>query len=94
MNGRKIILGLALGIAVAAGLGFFWLSGTRGDGLSLHGTVEIQEVRLSSKMGGRIKTVLVREGDLATPGQRLVELEAPELPVSWLLVIDSLKRPA
>jgi multidrug resistance efflux pump len=79
MNSRKIILSIGLGIAIAAGLGFYWLSGKRTDGLSLHGTVEIQEVRLSSKVGGRIKAVLVREGELVTPGRRLVELEAPEL---------------
>src|SRR5688572_23229550 len=79
MKRRKIIIGIGLGIAIAVGLGFAWPFVGREKGLTLHGTVEIQEVRLSSKVGGRVKAVLVREGDLAQPGQRLVELEAPEL---------------
>jgi multidrug resistance efflux pump len=84
---KKIISGLGLGVAIAAGLGCFWMFGTRTGGLSLHGTVEIQEVRLSSKVGGRVKAVLVREGDLVSPGQRLVELEAPELEAQRLQLI-------
>src|SRR5947207_556880 len=78
------MIGLGLSVAVAAGLGFCYLSENRGTGLSLHGTVEIQEVRLSSKIGGRIKAVLVQEGDLVKPNQPLVELEAPELEAQQL----------
>src|SRR5438105_1349446 len=79
MKRSKIFIGIGFGIAVAAALGFYWPFGTSRHGLSVHGTVEIQEVRLSSKIGGRIKAVLVREGDVVQPGQRLIELEAPEL---------------
>src|SRR5690348_2010946 len=47
--------------------------------LRLPGTVEIQEVRLSSKVGGRVARVAVTDGALVQPGQPLVYLEAPEL---------------
>src|SRR5262249_20982654 len=45
----------------------------------LQGTVEVQEVRLGSKIGGRVAEVLIREGKIAEPDQLLVRLEEPEL---------------
>ena len=47
--------------------------------LRLPGTVETQEVRLSSRVGGRVAKVLVKESQLVEPGQTIVELEMPEL---------------
>jgi HlyD family secretion protein len=47
--------------------------------LRLPGTVETQEVRLSSRVGGRVSKVLVRESQMVEPGQPIVELEMPEL---------------
>jgi HlyD family secretion protein len=47
--------------------------------LRLPGTVETQEVRLSSRVGGRVAKVLVKESDIVEPGQIIVELEMPEL---------------
>jgi multidrug resistance efflux pump len=60
-------------------LGFWCPFGGRERELRLPGVVEIQEVRLSSKVGGRVAKVAVAEGDLVEPGQPLVYLEAPEL---------------
>jgi HlyD family secretion protein len=45
----------------------------------LPGTVETQEVRLSSRVGGRVAKVLVSESAILEPGQPIVELEMPEL---------------
>jgi len=45
----------------------------------LPGVVETQEVRLGSKIGGRVAEVMVREGDMVSPGQLLVRFEAPEM---------------
>jgi HlyD family secretion protein len=45
----------------------------------LPGTVETQEVRLSSRVGGRVTKVLVNESQIVEPGQPIVELEMPEL---------------
>jgi HlyD family secretion protein len=47
--------------------------------LKVSGVVEIQEVRLGSKVGGRVADIRVREGDIAEPQQLLVVFEAPEL---------------
>jgi multidrug resistance efflux pump len=41
--------------------------------------VEVQEVRLGSKVGGRVVEVAIAEGDEVETGQVLVRFEAPEL---------------
>jgi multidrug resistance efflux pump len=65
--------------AVALALGFFWPFGRRPATLRLPGVVEIQEVRLGSKIGGRVEKVEILEGDLAEAGQPLVFFAVPEL---------------
>ncbi len=47
--------------------------------LTLHGVVEVQEVRLGSKVGGRVAEVLAREGERVRAGTPLVRLDLPEL---------------
>ncbi|MBL8794984.1 MAG: efflux RND transporter periplasmic adaptor subunit [Planctomycetia bacterium] len=79
MNGKIKLAALALVLSTLAASGFYWAWNTGDRPLQLPGTVETQEVRLSSRMGGRIKQVGVREGDLVQPGQVLVRLEMPEL---------------
>jgi multidrug resistance efflux pump len=64
--------------AVAVGLGFLWTR-ERSDSFKLPGVVEIQEVRLGSKVGGRVAAVRVMEGDVVEANQVLVEFEEPEL---------------
>jgi multidrug resistance efflux pump len=73
-----LILGVLLA-AVAAALGFFWPFSGRGEYLRLPGIVEIQEVRLGSKVGGRVEKIAVKEGQLVEPGDPLVYFEVPEL---------------
>src|SRR5262249_29727942 len=43
------------------------------------GVVEIQEVRLGSKVGGRVLEVKIAEGEMATEGQELLVFDVPEL---------------
>src|SRR5262245_1170660 len=68
-------------VLVAAGLslGFFWPFGNSKHGSRYFGIVEIQEVRLGSKVGGRVLEVRVKEGDPVAPGDELVHFETPEL---------------
>jgi HlyD family secretion protein len=73
-----VVLAVGLG-AVAVALGFFWPFLAPSQVLRLPGVVEIQEVRLSSKIGGRVHMVYIQEGDEVQPEQELVLLEAPEL---------------
>ena len=79
MSWKSMLAGVVLLAAVAATLGFFWPFGNGARVLRLPGLVEIQEVRLGSKIGGRVAEVLINEGDLVEAGQVLVRLEAPEL---------------
>lgn len=46
---------------------------------SVSGTIEVDEARVAPRIGGRIVHLFVQEGDALTPGQSIVELEAPEL---------------
>jgi multidrug resistance efflux pump len=79
MRKRKIILGIGLLASIAAALGCWWVLREPATELRFQGTVDIQEVRLGSKIGGRVAEVLIREGDLVQAGQVLVRFEEPEL---------------
>lgn len=78
---RKVSLAIvACLVVVGVGLGTFLWWQRQGNGqLRLPGVVEVQEVRLGSKIGGRVAEVTVSEGDLVEAGQILVRFECPEL---------------
>jgi len=44
------------------------------------GTVEARTISVGSRAGGRVLHVLVKEGDLVSPGQALIELEPGDFP--------------
>src|SRR5258707_7334658 len=71
LNRKRILIVVVLLGAVAVGLGFFWPFRQRGPSLQLPGVVEIQEIHLGSKIGGRVADVLVKEQDLVEPRQVL-----------------------
>jgi HlyD family secretion protein len=50
-----------------------------GEDSSVSGTIEVDEVHIAPRTGGRVLKLLAREGDDLKPGQVIVELEAPEL---------------
>jgi HlyD family secretion protein len=80
--GRWIASGLTLVAATVGGVWFWlWLLPGRQGATTLHlpGVVEVQEVRLGSKVGGRVHDVLVSEGSLVEAGTSLVTFEVPEL---------------
>lgn len=79
MNAKRVVIGAALLSAAALALGFYWLRQRPPSVLSLPGVVEIQEVRLGSKVGGRVERVETTEGVIAEPGQPLVYFAVPEL---------------
>jgi multidrug resistance efflux pump len=76
---KRIVAGIAVLAAVAAGVGFFWPFGREPEVMRLPGIVEIQEVRLGSKVGGRVEKVLVKEGEVVPAGKELVIFAEPEL---------------
>ena len=70
-----LVIILAL-IAVAAyAMGWF----RHDSGLQGSGTVEARDIRVGSKVGGRIDKVLVREGDFVQAGQVLITFDDKEL---------------
>lgn len=76
----KLVI-LVLVLAAIGGLtgAYFWQYPWSTRELALPGTVETQEVRLSSRVGGRVAKLFVDEGDLLEAGQPILELEYPEL---------------
>ncbi|MEX0727754.1 MAG: efflux RND transporter periplasmic adaptor subunit [Planctomycetaceae bacterium] len=72
---RAILLTL-LGLVLVGGLIY---SQTRPEPFKVSGLIEADEIRLGSRVGGRVKDVLVEEGDAVQPGQLLVELEPYDL---------------
>jgi HlyD family secretion protein len=81
-----LLLLVMLGTLVGLAAGLWAYLGRPSHELSLPGVVEIQVVRLCSKVGGRIQEVGAVEGDIVQPGQTLVSFEAPELKAQFLQV--------
>src|SRR5262249_61230901 len=79
MRWKSILLAAVMFTAAGLGVGFYWSLGYSAWFRRLPGVVEIQEVRLSSKVAGRVARVDVAEGDLVQAGQPLVYLDVPEL---------------
>jgi multidrug resistance efflux pump len=81
MNRKHILILLAAAGALAAtGLYAGWFH--RDTSLQGSGTVEARNIRVGSKIGGRIDKVLVREGESVQPGQVLITFDDKELQAS------------
>jgi multidrug efflux pump subunit AcrA (membrane-fusion protein) len=80
MSRMKSIVALVVMLLLAGG-GFaaWWFWNGKKDEIRLAGVVETQEVRLGSKIGGRVEKLLVAEGDIIKKDQVLVVLAIPEL---------------
>jgi multidrug resistance efflux pump len=79
---RKILIPVLL-VAALVGLAVY-TSGMLHRDTSLHGsgTVEARNIRVGSKIGGRIDRILVREGDSVEAGQVLITFDDKELAAS------------
>ena len=78
MNRKRLILILVIAAAlVGAALATNWFR--RDTALQGSGTVEARDIRVGSKIGGRIDKILVREGDRVQPGQVLIIFDDKEL---------------
>jgi len=76
---KPAIAGVAL-LATAGSAAGLWWNWPRGSNeLRLPGTVETQEIRLSSRVGGRVSKTFVEEAQPIEAGQKILELEMPEL---------------
>lgn len=73
---RKIVAIAAMALVILAALFFWHLWSTRQSGdLTLYGNVDIRQVDLGFRVGGRIASVLVDEGDAVSQGQPLARLD-------------------
>jgi multidrug resistance efflux pump len=79
MSWKALLFVLVLLAAIGGSVGFFYPFNKQPEELKFPGVIEIQEVRLGSKISGRVAEVRVREGDIVNPGQLLVRFDAPEL---------------
>ncbi|HYA64467.1 MAG TPA: efflux RND transporter periplasmic adaptor subunit [Candidatus Sulfotelmatobacter sp.] len=79
MTRKRLIplLLLAVALVAAAAFSMNWLR--RDNTLQGSGTVEARNIRVGSKVGGRIDKVLVREGDSVEAGQVLITFDDKEL---------------
>ena len=78
MNPRNRVF-MILGILALIGLAWYLLSTDRPDDLQLIGTVDANEVVVSSRIPGRIQTLLVDEGDDVKAGQLIATIESQDL---------------
>jgi HlyD family secretion protein len=78
MNPRNRVF-IMLGILALIGLAWYFLSTDRSDDMQLIGTVDANEVVVSSRIPGRIQTLLVDEGDDVKTGQLLATIESEDL---------------
>lgn len=84
LSGKRRI-GLAAGVLVVlaglflAGRALGWWGSDGRDELKLYGNVEIREVQLGFRVGGRIAELLVDEGDRVSAGQVLARLDTRPL---------------
>jgi multidrug resistance efflux pump len=79
MNGKRIAVLVAV-IAIVLTLGILYRGWFHHDsGLQGSGTVEARNIRVGSKVGGRIDKLLVREGDTVVAGQVLMTFDDKEL---------------
>ena len=68
-----ILAALAL-VAIVTG-GWLWYQGHQDKGLTLYGNVDIRTVNMSFRVGGRLASLTVDEGDAITAGQTLGQLD-------------------
>src|ERR1700692_3258624 len=76
---NSAILIVLIVLVTAAVVSARWFHGRNDSTLQGSGTVEARDIRVGSKVGGRIDKVLVREGDNVQAGQVLITFDDKEL---------------
>lgn len=75
MKARPVIFVTVAIVLIAA---VWWFFPDPGKEL-IHGDIEVREIRVASKIPGRVINLPVTEGDMVEAGQLLFELSSPEL---------------
>jgi len=82
---RKAIVVLVLLLAAGFAAYTLWPRDALQDGLTLYGNVDIREVQLGFRVGGRLEQMLFEEGDAVTAGTLLASLDSQPLQDSLAL---------
>ena len=69
-----LILAIAVLVALIGG-GTWWYQSLQNNGLTLYGNVDIRTVNMSFRVGGRLQSLNVDEGDAIKRGQTLGQLD-------------------
>lgn len=74
----KLLIGMVavLALIVSVSFAYFWPGGKT---LKLSGEVQAKEIRNGSRFGGRVKRILVQEGQQVKEGDVLIEFDAIDL---------------
>ncbi|MGA8481664.1 MAG: secretion protein HlyD [Chthoniobacterales bacterium] len=76
MRRRVIVVSAALLVLAGAGwLAYRQFAGTRADKLIVHGNVDIRQVNLGFRVGGRLKEMKPEEGDVVQAGDVIAVLD-------------------
>ncbi len=75
MKKPLIVVVLLLLLAAVIGGGWWWYQSSQQKALTLYGNVDIRTVNLSFRVGGRLASLSVDEGDAIKAGQTLGELD-------------------
>src|SRR5271156_6120990 len=78
MNARNRIF-IILGVLFVIALGWYFLSTNRSGDLQLIGTVDANEVVVSSRIPGRIQMLAVDEGDDVQAGELVATIQSEDL---------------
>ena len=78
MNARNRIF-ILLGVLLVIALCWYFLSTRQSNDLQLIGTVDANEVVVSSRIPGRIQTLTVDEGDTVQAGQLIATIQSDDL---------------
>ncbi len=83
---KNRLIFLAIAVAVVAAGAYAWTTlrpqGT-GDGLvSGNGRIEATEIDVAAKLGGRVQSIVVKEGEFVTAGQTLAHMQIDTLEAS------------
>jgi multidrug resistance efflux pump len=87
-------LPLLVVLAVAGGGAIGWRAWQNAQPYEWSGTVEARAISVGSRVGGRVKSVLVAEGTRVQAGQPLVEIEPSDLPAQRLMAKAQLEEAA
>ena len=75
MKKPVVIVLIVVFILAALGGGWMWYQSRQAASLTLYGNVDIRTVNLSFRVGGRLASLAVDEGDTITAGQVLGEID-------------------